>query len=294
MVHVPSSCLPQELAAFAKRNTASQIYRSLSSGQLLSISDTMKGWWRLVEEYAPLALTKPSDRLPALSGIVAQLDKTLLGHYYAGLWERCLPFWLCWKIESPVRIKPHISYPSWSWCGVQGVLAPGRIQFISNSISGTDPNNTLPQEPKISIISVDCKPDGPNPYGHVSAGTIVLQGMVLRATSLYKANSNTTIDSLYFSNNLWGISWDHDNETMLELGYPSPAYCLQVFEDAWIVLQSMDAERHIYRRRGYIHFCNFDNFWNKERLIMRTSDEASHPNGPFLDEECTLRTITLI
>ena len=293
MDQIPLDCLPSELAAFKKRDTVSEIYRSMKRGQTSSVYEMMEGWKRLAREYSKLALTKPTDRLPALSGVVAQVDKGLLGNYLAGLWKNCLPYWLCWYVESHTSVNPPIQYPSWSWCGVQGPVLHD-LKWLHVSGNGEKVLiETSWFESKIHIISADCKPVGLNPYGHVSAGTIILHGNVFRATSLYVTYGEGSTDDLlelYFDGKTRSPYLDHDRERTRELGFMNPAYCLQVYDHNWLILQCVDEERQIYRRRGYTKSGRLE---TREEIASRISSEPQL-RGPLLDEDVSLRTITLI
>ncbi|OCL07733.1 HET-domain-containing protein, partial [Glonium stellatum] len=83
-----------------------------------------KIWHRMVREYSFLKLTRPSDKLTALSGLAAQMQSNRQAKYIAGLWEDTLLSDLLW-FQLYALNPPHISrHPSWSWASVNG-----RIHF---------------------------------------------------------------------------------------------------------------------------------------------------------------------
>ncbi|KAF2678724.1 HET-domain-containing protein [Lentithecium fluviatile CBS 122367] len=92
----------------ANRNTIKKSYTFLSTSTGGSSNDYLWGWHNTVKEYTMLALTNPTDKLPALSGISAKLDRKLLGRFYAGLWEYFFTGWLCWHVQATV--PPRGSY----------------------------------------------------------------------------------------------------------------------------------------------------------------------------------------
>ena len=84
------------------------------AGELHSI------WCSVVRDYSGRDLTKPSDRLVALSGVAKRLQHIYsLGNdeYSYGLWKPCLPEQLLWGIEDVQRVNINQTNagPSWSW-----------------------------------------------------------------------------------------------------------------------------------------------------------------------------------
>jgi hypothetical protein len=85
--------------------------------------DDVGHFHRLLEQYTRLRLIKPSDRLPALSGLCRRVQD-LRGRYCAGLWYDSLAYDLMWRVDT---LDPNIEDagrpvgyrgPSWSWVSV--------------------------------------------------------------------------------------------------------------------------------------------------------------------------------
>ncbi|EXJ76670.1 uncharacterized protein A1O5_01178 [Cladophialophora psammophila CBS 110553] len=85
-------------------------------------------WKDLVEAYCPRAITKPTDRLPAISGLAAlylstyitQDNKILQQEYLAGLWRDTFAEDLAWSVRTaadPCEALAEIA-PSWSWASL--------------------------------------------------------------------------------------------------------------------------------------------------------------------------------
>jgi hypothetical protein len=78
-------------------------------------------WWNAIAEFSRRKLTSPTDRLPALAGFAARIQRSELGEYYAGLWAGDLLTSLLWY---PLGIKDRASVPgvyigpTWSWVSV--------------------------------------------------------------------------------------------------------------------------------------------------------------------------------
>jgi len=87
-------------------------------------------FWRLVvERYSSRKLTKPSDKLIALSALARDVAKTLPGprpsSYLAGLWRLRLESELRWEMIDPSQPRPPYRVPSWSWASVDSKVCPG-------------------------------------------------------------------------------------------------------------------------------------------------------------------------
>lgn len=79
-------------------------------------------WYRMIEHYTMRNITKDSDRLPALLGIVNDLRAISKDTYLYGIWMGGLLEGLTWcsktnkGLEKP---KMHLA-PSWSWVAIKG------------------------------------------------------------------------------------------------------------------------------------------------------------------------------
>ena len=126
-------------------------------------------WTDLVHQYSQRALTEPSDKLPALSGIAARYQKDTNDIYCAGLWKANLLKGLKWQVGRPTDHGPGIyRAPTWSWASVFGETfwteykPPGE-----NSVAR-------------STAIHDCRvtPENPlAPLGKVREGTLTITGV---------------------------------------------------------------------------------------------------------------------
>ncbi|KAI8720062.1 HET domain-containing protein [Fusarium sp. LHS14.1] len=92
-------------------------------------------WLRIVELYTDSALTVPSDKLIACSGIAERMAGIVKDDYVAGMWRRYLEGELLWVAHGnhqPGRCTRPREYraPTWSWASIDGPVTPGepRIQ----------------------------------------------------------------------------------------------------------------------------------------------------------------------
>lgn len=80
-------------------------------------------WQEVVQDFSKRVLTKPTDRLPAISGVASEFSLELQEPYLAGHWLKSIPGSLMWyrKPTTGRRERPATyRAPSWSWASVDG------------------------------------------------------------------------------------------------------------------------------------------------------------------------------
>jgi hypothetical protein len=128
-----------------------------SEGQpSISKDALLKLWYRLLWIYGQRKLSRPSDKLPAISGIASIFAKRLNDQYVAGLWRSNLIEGLSWQSVHSKRVREYRA-PSWSWASVDG-----DIGYITEFL----------YKPLATITDVEVKLKGANPYGEVLEGRI--------------------------------------------------------------------------------------------------------------------------
>ncbi|KAF9697045.1 hypothetical protein EKO04_005105 [Ascochyta lentis] len=77
-------------------------------------------WIQICEQYSRLSLSKPGDKLVAMSGIAGVFgqQKEKDDEYLAGLWKSELPYGLLWYSKKCTRQPPVYQAPSWSWASL--------------------------------------------------------------------------------------------------------------------------------------------------------------------------------
>jgi hypothetical protein len=100
----------------------------------------IRAWTRLVQNYSERQLTKPEDKLPALSGLVETISRLSDDCYMAGHWLETVIETLAWRVyvyepdhfcgdpshdallpppkKSTVKSAPEYRAPSWSWAAL--------------------------------------------------------------------------------------------------------------------------------------------------------------------------------
>jgi hypothetical protein len=128
-----------------------------SEGQSSISKDALlKFWYRLLWIYGQRKLSRPSDKLPAISGIASIFAKRLNDQYVAGLWRSDLIGGLTWSAPNCKHVREYRA-PSWSWASVDGIIA-----FTPE----------FKYKPLATIIDVEIDLKGANPYGEVLEGRI--------------------------------------------------------------------------------------------------------------------------
>lgn len=142
---------------------------------------SLEDWHEFVTRYSLCALTKPTDKLPAISSIAQSLDPLGQQSYYAGIWGSHLPKSLLWFVSDdtedqaqqpdnkPANTTAYMA-PSWSWASTKA-----HIRFIALQRRQTCP---------ISVVSCSTTLSGvattPDRFGCVSAGRISIKGRLSR------------------------------------------------------------------------------------------------------------------
>ena len=89
-------------------------------------TDCLTSWNRLISRYSKKALTRPTDRLPAIQGVLSDISKLSGVNYSMGVLDIQLIDGLDWFAEDPRRAKPEARLPdtpSWSWASVDQPIA---------------------------------------------------------------------------------------------------------------------------------------------------------------------------
>ncbi|KAK7935928.1 HET-domain-containing protein [Apiospora marii] len=132
-------------------------------------------WRRMVEQYTPLQLTSPTDRLSAFSGLANEMQQGKKDlEYLAGLWRDTLVSDMCWAVAMPEDQKPSPQaprrLPTWSWTSVD---AP--VQYYEHIRTGS------PRTQLAEVLDARCILEGPSATGPVKEGFIELECSLIPA-----------------------------------------------------------------------------------------------------------------
>jgi len=144
--------------------------------QLIHIKDlasVMATWYRLVTQYTKRALTRHSDRLPAIAGIASIIAAVTGYRYLAGLWKEDTQG-LLWFTVTTNQLSPTYLAPSWSWASTADLIS---FRYESE-IAITSPEDA-------QIIDSEVNNIGQDRFGQVGFGYINLRatGMDLQYDS---------------------------------------------------------------------------------------------------------------
>jgi hypothetical protein len=161
---------------------ATLLYRKLGiKGGIVTDVDDIESqricWWGVVKEFTSRKLTKDTDRLPALSGIINHLQERTGDTPIAGLWKNDLPYGLLWQSASRTMTRPQAQskVPSWSWVSLDGpiqnyVTLHGEI----GSVTEQERRSTI--QDQVVIVAAEVHHSGPIPSSPIMGGIITLYG----------------------------------------------------------------------------------------------------------------------
>jgi hypothetical protein len=129
----------------------------------------------LVETYTQLDITNELDRLPALSGVTSGRQD----QYLAGMWRGILLESLHWAPAIPTpqttnwAHRPyHYRAPTWSWASIESPIRHVETEFYKSHHSAIF---------LATVISAHCTPEGRDPRGRVSNGTLKIRSHTVTA-----------------------------------------------------------------------------------------------------------------
>ncbi|KAE8314443.1 heterokaryon incompatibility protein-domain-containing protein [Aspergillus transmontanensis] len=130
-------------------------------------------WRTIVQGYSNGALTRPSDRLPAISGLAKRVNMDT-ADYLAGIWRPSLLHDLVWRVaHGPVPRPTCWIAPSWSWAATDSA-----VKFVGPR-SGSGKSSRVRWHS--SILEVSCNPKGSDPTGQVKSGFLRAKGRLVPA-----------------------------------------------------------------------------------------------------------------
>ena len=99
-----------------------------------STSEIHQLWGELCEMYSEKKLSKPTDRLIAISGLAKEFQKLLPDDiYFSGMWWSTFPLCLHWKSQGRPIQEDLLEAPSWSWASIEGEVKVNARAFIRSS-----------------------------------------------------------------------------------------------------------------------------------------------------------------
>lgn len=127
-------------------------------------------WRDAVSRYSERALTKETDKLPALAGLAGVVAKRKPGRYCAGIWEDDMPFGLWWTASDHCERTKEWLAPSWSWASLTGPVKHDLFAGIAVCAVKLD---------AVSFQDIHIQASEQNPYGAVTVAWLKLEAPIL-------------------------------------------------------------------------------------------------------------------
>ncbi|KAF2261833.1 HET-domain-containing protein [Lojkania enalia] len=226
-------------------------------------------WNRLVERYSQLALTFPTDRLPAISSLAKKMSNVMPdSHYLAGIWQND-PAALIWiKIRSHQLPRQYVA-PSWSWASVNK-----EIRYVD-----IGPNDRV----FYTIVGSKSVPYGADTTGRVVSAQISVKGQVELTQHNLLQKKWTFLKDPDFQFPTWSSVHPHwDQPHLGEFTDPVHLALLRLAEtktlNVFLILEAVTVEVHheseTFRRVGLMEVRNIDKpddqLFAKPNLFDRT------------------------
>jgi hypothetical protein len=167
-------------------------------------------WSAILRRYTQTRLSKCSDKLPALSGIVQYLRDIFIGEYHAGIWNEPIHLFLSWRsmgLYDGKNLRPRpATYraPTWSWASTDN-----QVKDISTYRWVLSDAQYL-----LKVLEVETTLSTADSTGSVSSGHLLVQGPL---NKLISTQSSWT-SPLQFSH-------------IIELDADDPEFCVWVYYD---------------------------------------------------------------
>ncbi|KAL1874521.1 hypothetical protein Daus18300_003540 [Diaporthe australafricana] len=148
--------------------------RKILDPNILSARELVRQWKdEVLRPYSSRRLTKPTDKLVALSALASLFQARFKGNYLAGLWREDLLRELLWVTRASDKGRSESSdAPSWSWASAS-----------MNGQWGPSFNDLrCPEIPLAQVLEASTHPSTINKFGPVSRGVIKLSAITFPAT----------------------------------------------------------------------------------------------------------------
>jgi hypothetical protein len=259
------------------------------SDTICSADAIFKKWYALTEAYSCRQLSVKRDKLPAISGIAAEVACLLQSDdYLAGIWKTDLLRGISWfpdpinrrvcdKTWPPLPIDEGI--PSWSWAAFDGP-----IKYYGENWFGDDRVNT---PSKIHLEAVHIIHASRDPFGRVASGELRLSGLAIEA-SVSEMQHQSDFRGSGFQAKCYSLSTSFKNPPTLRLYFDSDPMtlpridivCLQLgsglsvrktWADVGLVLLKDNHANDVYHRVGMFDVEAVDKKWRslREEQMLR-------------------------
>ncbi len=265
-----------------------------------STSILRKTWHEIVSTYSGLNLTKPSDKFPAISGLVKALSRhwtitpvhsNILrtsqdNRCLAGLWQQTFLHDLLWRTRIDWRCARPTTWraPSWSWASINTKV------YFEDAKDGYESSDSA------EVHDVICDPAGSDPTGELKmkSSSLVISGYLTPAWLLFSWDGDGI---RWIKHHLLTTSGPEPN-----VFYPDYLYCEEdppaFYSEAVhclllsagrishfsLILRCLDPGEQVYERMGLVEqFSHHLGIWEDE--TGGPLDKTKHPWYKALQEK---------
>ena len=153
-------------------------------------------WGDLCEMYSEKKLSKPTDKLVAISGLAKEFQRLLPDDvYFSGMWWSTFPLCLRWQSRGRPIQEDLLEAPSWSWASIDGEVKLNTRVFPQSSNSpssasehpdsersGSEPSDLERRQYYRSVINIQSGPLSRELLDGRQTNELVISGFLRRIT----------------------------------------------------------------------------------------------------------------
>lgn len=217
--------------------------------QVMNTRKAMSGnaWFRMVQDYTSRKLTYTSDKLPAMSGVIAQLQDALVDTCYAGHWKSWFLRSLLWRVQEstdlyvfsdvkPMRLDFYRA-PSWSFASIEGVILYDDVQYATFTECS-------------ELVEVSVTPKGINPLGEVKSGFARIKA------PLTKLRKTKKVRGIPFGDQACLVELKNGSDVYAGVYFDVEPYkecvVLMITTSAGLAVEQLKGEENVYKRIGAV------------------------------------------
>ena len=248
-------------------------------------------WTNLIINYYMLALSKPDDIFPAISGIAKSFREATGWEYSAGMWKQTMIYCLTWHTHdrySQTRCIPWRA-PTFSWAS---------IRLNQTPTVGINYPKWKDMDESAIVEEVRCCPKGDDPTGQLESGYIILSSTVIQATIFDTQNRVSvrirTLPPEGADAAVFFFKADFDlKQADYEVHDGATVFCLKLFDrkfsvdyGVWLVLIKRNST--VWECNGTQGDCEFERIglmqpFHEDESDPRTFEEASSEQATRLN-----------
>lgn len=240
-------------------------------------------WYEILEDYCQRDLTFPMDKLPAISGIAAAVQKVTGDTYLAGLWQNDIASGLAWMSFHTYRHSYDTQLPcrapSWSWARSDCRGAESRFPVVDEF------NTTI--HGYVKFISAKVNLRGKDLFGQVEHGTELSIQVPTKQGFMGRGFGITPGQFAHHAKVIIRLPYITTDLTALRVSIDDPEFLSQILDQS-LVMTNEWSEEHEGLQVTTIHLCSCETPHIKSSLsyglvLMRTGDGGTFRRVGLLD-----------